>query len=85
MRRVPGITREEAEYIRTLGLTPDDEVEIAYWYKNIGYDIYYPLNLTYTLRQVVTNSKGEKVEVVWPAQSWDECGDLHVDTALQDY
>jgi hypothetical protein len=84
MRRVPGVTREEAEYIRTLGLTPDDEVELAYWYKNAGIDIYYPLNFTYVVRQVVTNSKGEKVEVMWPFLSWEDCADLSVDTALQE-
>ena len=84
MRRVPGITREEAEYVRTLGLTPDDEIEIAYWYKNIGLDMYYPLNNTYVARQVVTNSKGEKVEVLWPFSSWEDAGELSVDTAIQD-
>ena len=55
MRRVPGITREEAEYITTLGLTPDDEVEFAYYVKTSGVDPYYPCNMTYMLRQVVTN------------------------------
>ena len=84
MRRVPGVTREEAEYIRTIGLTPDDEVELAYWYKNLGLDIYYPLNSTYIARQVVTNSKGEKVEVMWPFMSWEDTIELSVDTALQD-
>jgi hypothetical protein len=84
MRRVPGTTREEAEYIRTLGLTPDDEVELAYYAKSIGLDIYYPFNYTYIARQVVTNSKGEKTEVLWPFTSWEDCLELSVDTALQD-
>lgn len=84
MRRVPGTTREEAEYIRTLGLTPDDEVELAYWAKNIGLDIFYPSNNTYIARQVLTNSKGEKTEVVWPYMGWEDCIELSVDTALQD-
>ncbi|CAG9333569.1 unnamed protein product [Blepharisma stoltei] len=84
MRRVPGVTREEAEYIRSLGFTPDDEVELAYWYKTIGFDIYYPLNNTYVARQVLTNSKGEKVEVMWPYMAWEDCNELSVDTALQD-
>jgi hypothetical protein len=47
MRRVLGTTREEAEYIRMLGLTPDNEVELAYYSKSIGLDIYYPFNCTY--------------------------------------
>jgi len=84
MRRVPGVNREEAEYITTLGLTPDEEIDLAFWYKNIGLDIYYPLNYTYVARQVVTNSKGEKVEVLWPFQGWEDCAELSVDTALQD-
>ena len=84
MRRVPGVTREEAEYIRGLGLTPDDEVELAYWYKNLGLDIFYPSNNTYIARQVVTNSKGEKTEVMWPFMAWEDCVELSVDTALQD-
>ncbi len=84
MRRIPGLTRADAEYVRTLGMTPDDEVEIAYWYKNAGIDIYYPLNNTYVARQVVTNSKGEKVEVMWPFTSWEDGQELSVDTALQE-
>jgi hypothetical protein len=84
MRRVPGTTREEAEFIRTLGLTPDDEVELAYWAKNTGLDIFYPMNNTYIARQVLTNSKGEKTEVVWPYMGWEDCIELSVDTALQD-
>ena len=46
MRRVPGVTREEAEYIRTMGLTPDEEVEIAYWYKKILVWIYTNLSIS---------------------------------------
>jgi hypothetical protein len=84
MRRVPGTTREEAEYIRGLGLTPDDEVELAYWAKNLGLDIYYPMNNTYIARQIVTNSKGEKVEIVYPFQAAEDIFELSVDTALQD-
>ena len=30
MRRVPGIQRETAEYITTLGFTPEEEVHMAY-------------------------------------------------------
>ena len=84
MRRVPGLTREDAEYIRTIGFTPDDEVALAWYYKNTGVDPYYPPNFTYIGRQVVTNSKGEKTEMMFPFGSWEDCLDLSVDTALQD-
>jgi len=30
MRRVPGITRKEADYITKLGLTPQEQVDYAY-------------------------------------------------------
>jgi hypothetical protein len=30
MRRVPGLTRETAEFITSMGLTPDEEVHYAY-------------------------------------------------------
>ncbi len=66
MRRVPGITRKEAEHITTLGLSPNEELDYAYIAYNVGLDVFYPSNAVYTARQVVTNSKGEKVEVYWP-------------------
>lgn len=50
MRRVPGITRKEAEHIITLGLTPDEEIDFAYIAHNIGLDIYYPANSVYFAR-----------------------------------
>lgn len=50
MRRVPGITRKEAEYITTLNLTPDEEIDFAYIAHNIGLDIYYPTNTVYIAR-----------------------------------
>jgi len=54
MRRVPGITRKEAEQITTLGLTPDEEVDFAYLTYNLGIDVFYPPNQMYVIRQVVT-------------------------------
>ena len=50
MRRVPGITRKEAEHITTLGLNPDEEVDYAYISHNIGLDIFYPPNSVYIAR-----------------------------------
>lgn len=54
MRRVPGITRKEAEFITRLGLSPDEEVDFAYIAYNIGLDIFYLTNQMYVARQVVT-------------------------------
>ncbi len=39
---------------------------------NNGIDVFYEANQAYVLRQVVTNSKGEKVEVLWPSSTYDE-------------
>lgn len=50
MRRVPGITRKEAEYITTLGLSPDEEVDYAYIAYNLGLDVFYQPNAVYTNR-----------------------------------
>lgn len=72
MRRVPGLTRREALRIQQLGLTPDEEVHYAYLVVNNGIDVFYQANQAYVCRQVVTNSKGEKVEVLWPSATYDE-------------
>ena len=72
MRRVPGITREEAEHITQLGLTPDEEVDYAYLVYNNGIDIFYMANNAYVQRQVVTNSKGEKTEIFWNGQAIED-------------
>lgn len=72
MRRVPGITRREVLKIQAMGLTPDEEVDYAYLVVNNGIDVFYEANQAYILRQVVTNSKGEKVEILWPAGIYDE-------------
>lgn len=47
MRRVPGLTRKEAEHITTLGLTPDEEIEYAYMVYNNGIDVFYKSNLVF--------------------------------------
>lgn len=72
MRRAPGLTRKEALRIQQLGLTPEEEVDFAYLTVNNGLDVFYEGNQAYVARQVVTNSKGEKVEVLWPAGTYDE-------------
>ena len=78
MRRVPGITRKEVEHIIKLGLTPEEQVDFAYIAYNIGLDVFYLTNQVYTARQVVTNSKGEKVEVYWNSQAYEDLGILNV-------
>lgn len=72
MRRVPGLTRREALRIQQLGFTPEEEVDYAYLVVNNGLDVFYQPNQAYVARQVVTNSKGEKVEVLWPSATYDE-------------
>ena len=72
MRRAPGLTRKEALRIQQLGLTPDEEVDFAYLVVNNGIDVFYEGNQAYFARQVVTNSTGEKVEILWPSATYDE-------------
>jgi len=48
-----------------MGLSPYEQVRLAYLTYHIGYDIFYAPNGVYVARQVVTNSKGQKVEVFW--------------------
>jgi len=72
MRRVPGLSRREALRVQQFGLTPDEEVDFAYIAVNNGIDVFYEANQAYVCRQVVTNSKGEKVEILWPSATYDE-------------
>jgi len=44
MRRVPGITRKEAEHIIKLGLTPNEQVDFAYLVYTLGLDVFYFAN-----------------------------------------
>lgn len=81
MRRVPGLTRQDAEYITRLGLNPDEEVDFAYIAHNIGLDIRYASNGVFLARQVVTNSKGEKVEVYWNSMNIEELALVNVNHA----
>lgn len=72
MRRAPGLTRKEAHRIQQFGLTPEEEIDFAYLVVNNGIDVFYEGNQAYMARQVVTNSKGEKVEILWPSATYDE-------------
>ena len=49
------------EHIVKLGLSPLEQVDFAYLAYNIGLDVFYHPNQVYIARQVVTNSKGQKV------------------------
>ena len=44
-----------------MGLTPMDQVRYAYLVYHMGYDVFYRPNGVYVARQIVTNSKGQKV------------------------
>ena len=44
MRRVPGITRKEAEHITKIGLNPAEQVDYAYLVYNLGLDVFYEPN-----------------------------------------
>lgn len=72
MRRVPGLTKKEALHIQTFGLSPWQELDYAYIAVNNGFDIFFNENHGYLARQVVTNSKGEKVECLFPSSEQDE-------------
>jgi len=65
-RRIPGLSDEEYEEIRSIGLTPHEELDVAYLCKNFGMDIFFVPDEHTIGRQVVENSKGEKVEVLFP-------------------
>lgn len=41
-------------------------------------DVFYLANQVYVARQVVTNSKGEKVEVLWNGQAYEDLAMLNV-------
>ena len=55
------ITRREVEEIVKMGLTPMEQVRFAWLTYHLGLDVFYQPNGVYVARQVVTNSKGQKV------------------------
>ena len=56
-------------------------MDYAYLVVNLGIDVFYIPNQAYILRQVVTNSKGQKVEILWPAAYYDEMTMMSFGTA----
>jgi hypothetical protein len=81
MRRVPGISRKEVEYIVQMGFSPNEQVRFAFLAYHMGLDIFYQPNGVYAVRQVVTNSKGQKVEVYWNAMVFEDLSLLNVNFA----
>lgn len=81
MRRVPGITRREAERITQMGLDPDEQVDFAYLVYNNGIDVFYEGNSVYVARQVLTNAKGQKTEVYWNALAYEDSSMVPVGNA----
>ncbi len=61
-----------------LGLTPNEQVDFAYLVYNLGLDVFYFANQVFIARQVVTNSKGEKVEVLWSTQAYEDLAMMNV-------
>jgi hypothetical protein len=45
---------------------------------HLGIDIFYSPNQVFVARQVVTNSKGEKVEILWNNQAYEDLALLNV-------
>ena len=75
------ITRREVEHIVKLGFTPMEQVRYAYLVYHMGIDVFYQPNGVYIDRQVVTNSKGQKVEVFFNSMTWQDLSQLNVNFA----
>lgn len=66
------------EHIVKLGLTPLEQVDYAYLAYTLGLDVFYFPNQVYIARQVVTNSKGQKVEIYWNSFCFEDLSTLNV-------
>ena len=75
------ITRREVEHIVKMGLSPWQQVRYAYLVYHMGIDVFYEPNAVYITRQVVTNSKGQKVEVYHNANCFEDMSQLNVNFA----
>jgi hypothetical protein len=64
-----------------MGFNPVEQVRYAYLTYHMGFDIFYTPNGVYAARQVVTNSKGQKVEVYWNALVFEDMALLNVNFA----
>lgn len=61
-----------------MGLTPFEQLDYAYIAYNLGLDVFYSPNQVYLARQVVTNSKGQKVEIFWNSMCFEDMSTLQV-------
>lgn len=53
-------------------------MDFAYLVFHMGLDVFYNPNQVFVARQVLTNSKGEKVEVLWNCQAFEDLSLLNV-------
>ena len=53
-------------------------MDYAYLVYNLGLDVFYFPNQVYLARQVVTNSKGQKVEIFWNSFTFEDMALLNV-------
>lgn len=75
------ISRKEVEHIVKAGYTPMEQVTVAWLTYHLGLDLFYQPNGVYVARQVVTNSKGQKVEVFMNAMAWEDMSQVNVNFA----
>jgi hypothetical protein len=59
-------------------LTPYEQLDYAYLAYTLGLDVFYITNQVYIARQVVTNSKGQKVEIMWNGMAFEDLAMLNV-------
>ena len=59
-------------------MTPLEQVDYAYLAYTLGLDVFYFPNQVYLARQVVTNSKGQKVEIYWNSFCFEDMSTLNV-------
>lgn len=64
-----------------MGLTPMEQVRYAWLTYHMGLDVFYQPNGVYIARQVVTNSKGQKVEVFSNSMCFEDLSQLNVNFA----
>lgn len=64
-----------------MGLTPMEQVRFAWLTYHMGLDVFYQPNGVYVARQVVTNSKGQKVEVFFNSLCFEDLSQLNVNFA----
>ena len=64
-----------------MGFTPMEQVYFAWLVYHTGIDIFYEPNGVYIARQVLTNSKGQKVEVFTNSMAFEDLSQVNVNFA----